>query len=121
MPPPAGGAGRARYLRAAGVSVVEIDRPDRRSRRARGKSDPIDAYSAARTGLSGARSVVPKAGDGIVEVIRALRVTRRSAYPDHQPAQVAAGHRPIADPGTRSFSEMEDEGGARRNRRAMSS
>jgi transposase len=37
------GAGLARYLRQAGVSVVEVNRPDRRARRAQGKSDPIDA------------------------------------------------------------------------------
>jgi transposase len=61
------GAGLARYLRLVGVTVVEIDRPDRRARRARGKSDPIDAYAAARHALSGAHTVVPKAGDGIVE------------------------------------------------------
>jgi transposase len=73
------GAGLARYLHAAGVSVVEVDRPDRRTRRARGKSDPIDAYAAARTALAGTRTIVPKAGDGIVEAIRVLRVTRRGA------------------------------------------
>jgi transposase len=73
------GAGLARHLHAAGVAVVEIDRPDRRSRRARSKSDPIDAYAAARAALSGAHVVVPKVRDGIVEGIRMLRVTRRSA------------------------------------------
>jgi transposase len=73
------GAGLVRHLHAAGMVVVEVDRPDRRTRRARGKSDPVDAYAAARTALSGARMVVPKAGDGIVEAIRTLRVTRRGA------------------------------------------
>jgi transposase len=73
------GAGLARHLHAAGIVVVEVDRPDRRTRRARGKSDPIDAYAAAHTALAGTRTVVPKAGDGIVEAIRALRVTRRGA------------------------------------------
>jgi transposase len=73
------GAGLARQLCAAGVAVVEIDRPDRRTRRARGKSDPIDAYAAARAALSGAHVVIPKARDGIVEAIRMLRVTRRGA------------------------------------------
>jgi transposase len=73
------GAGLTRYLRQAGVEVVEIDRPDRRTRRARGKSDPIDAYAAARTALTGARTIVPKSADGIVEAIRVLRVTRRGA------------------------------------------
>jgi transposase len=61
------------------VLVVEVDRPDRRARRARGKSDPIDAYAAARTALSASRTTVPKTGDGIVEAIRALRVARRGA------------------------------------------
>ena len=73
------GAGLARHLHTAGIVVVEVDRPDRRTRRARGKSDPIDAYAAARTALTGSRTTVPKAGDGIVEAIRTLRVTRRGA------------------------------------------
>src|SRR4029450_1240210 len=73
------GVALARYLRGAGVLVVEVDYPDRRARRARGKSDPLDAYSAARAALSGAASVVPKLRDGRVEAIRALRVARSSA------------------------------------------
>src|SRR5947209_1322981 len=73
------GAGLARYLRQVGVSVLEVNRPDRRARRAQGKSDPIDAYAAARAALSATRTSVPKTGDGIVEAIRALRVTRRGA------------------------------------------
>ena len=68
-----------RHLREAGALVVEVDRPDRRARRAQGKSDPLDAYSAARAALSGAASVVPKLRDGRVEAIRALRVARSSA------------------------------------------
>ena len=73
------GAGLARHLRQAGVSVLEVNRPDRRARRAQGKSDPIDAYAAARAALTATRTTVPKTGDGIVEAIRALRVTRRGA------------------------------------------
>ncbi len=73
------GAGLARYLHDADVAVLEIDRPDRRARRAIGKSDPLDAYAAARAALAGSRVVVPKAGNGIVEAIRVLRVTRRGA------------------------------------------
>ena len=73
------GAGLTRFLHTRGVEVVEIDRPDRRSRRTAGKSDPLDAYAAARTVLAGARVVVPKAGTGIVEAIRVLRITRRGA------------------------------------------
>ncbi|WP_285741044.1 IS110 family transposase, partial [Kitasatospora phosalacinea] len=41
------GAELARVLTAAGVTVVDVDRPDRKTRRMKGKSDPIDAYAAA--------------------------------------------------------------------------
>jgi transposase len=73
------GAGLARWLAARGIVVVEVDRPDRRTRRRKGKSDTIDAESAARRVLSGEADVVPKSQDGRVEMIRLLRLTRRSA------------------------------------------
>ena len=73
------GAGLARFLAAADVEVVEVDRPDRRLRRRRGKSDPVDAEAAARAALSGLASGAPKGRDGAVEMIRTLRVARRSA------------------------------------------
>ncbi len=41
------GAGLASFLRRRGHRVVEVNRPDRRVRRQRGKSDPIDAENAA--------------------------------------------------------------------------
>lgn len=61
------------------VSVVDVDRPDRKARRANGKSDPVDAYAAATAVLSGRAHGRPKTRDGIVEAIRSLRVVRRSA------------------------------------------
>ncbi|MFF2489074.1 IS110 family transposase [Microbacterium sp. NPDC058062] len=73
------GAGLARHLRAAGVELREIDRPDRKTRRLAGKSDPIDAEAAARAALAGARTGVPKDRSGKVEALRNLRVARRSA------------------------------------------
>jgi transposase len=73
------GAALARHLRAAGQQVIEVDRPDRRTRRQRGKSDPIDAYAAAAAVLSGAAAGIPKTRDGRVEAIRTLRLARRSA------------------------------------------
>lgn len=73
------GAGLARTLRRAGLKVVEVDRPDRRTRRMKGKSDPIDAYAAAEAVVSGRATGTPKARDGIVEAVRTLRVVRRSA------------------------------------------
>ena len=69
----------ARLLRANQVTVIEVDRPDRRARRANGKSDPVDAFAAATAVLTGRAGGTPKTRDGIVEAIRALRVVRRSA------------------------------------------
>lgn len=73
------GAELARHLRAGQITVVEVDRPDRRARRAAGKSDPIDAYAAAIAVLSGRANGTPKDRDGTVEAIRTLRVARASA------------------------------------------
>ena len=73
------GAGLARYLRAAGIEVVEVDRPNRQARRQAGKSDPLDAVEAARAALSGRASGAAKTRDGNVEAIRALVVAKRSA------------------------------------------
>jgi transposase len=73
------GAGLARHLTASGITVVEIDRPDRKTRRSKGKSDPIDALAAARAALSEQAAGVPKTRTGPVEAIRALRVARRGA------------------------------------------
>jgi transposase len=72
------GAGLARFLRAEGQVVVEVNRPDRAARRRRGKSDPLDAEAAARA-VQAQQGSVPKAGDGQVEMIRSLRVARATA------------------------------------------
>jgi transposase len=73
------GAGLAVVLREQGTPVVEVDRPDRRARRRKGKSDPLDAITAARAALSGEADGIPKSRSGPVEAIRALRVARRGA------------------------------------------
>lgn len=52
-------AGPARQLRERSVEVVEVDRPDRKSRRFQGKTDPIDAIAAAKSALAGERTGVP--------------------------------------------------------------
>ncbi len=54
------GVGLARFLADQEVVVVEVDRPNRQTRRKQGKSDPTDAVSAARAALSGEGSVTPK-------------------------------------------------------------
>jgi transposase len=73
------GAGLTRFLRRQNQSVVEVNRPDRRSRRTRGKSDPLDAESAARRALAGEDHVIPKDTTTVVEAIRALRIARTGA------------------------------------------
>jgi len=59
--------------------VIEVDRPDRRTRRQQGKSDPVDALAAARAVLAGTATAIPKTRDGAVESIRALRIARGHA------------------------------------------
>jgi transposase len=73
------GAGLARHLAAEGVAMLEVDRPDRKTRRFAGKSDPLDAEAAARAALAGVRTGTPKDRSGAVEALRNLRVARRSA------------------------------------------
>lgn len=71
------GAGLARAVIDAGLQVIEVNRPDRTDRRRQGKSDPLDAYHAARAVLSGRATSDPK--DQSIEAIRSLHNTRRSA------------------------------------------
>jgi transposase len=59
--------------------VLEVNRPSRQTRRRRGKSDPIDAEAAARAVQAGTATTVAKTADGQVEMIRTLRLVRRSA------------------------------------------
>lgn len=73
------GAALTKHLTAQGVSVLEVNRPNRAARRADGKSDRLDAEQAARAVLAKTATAIPKAKSGPVEVIRMLRVTRSSA------------------------------------------
>ena len=73
------GAGLTRHLATAGITVLEVDRPDRSDRRRKGKDDDLDAINAARAALHQRRTVVPKSKDGAVEALRVLRVARAHA------------------------------------------
>ena len=72
------GAGLARHLAAKGITVIEVDRPNRQARHRAGKSDAIDAIAAARAVLTGTATGQPKSRDGNIEAIRVLSVARRS-------------------------------------------
>jgi transposase len=71
------GAGLTRALQDAGIEVAEINRSDRAGRRRQGKSDPLDAYAAARAALAGHGLAVPK--DEHTNALRALLTARRGA------------------------------------------
>ena len=73
------GAGLARAVRRAGHQVLEVNRGDRRTRRIAGKSDTVDAETAARLVLAGQSTAIPKTADGAVEMMRQLKITRDTA------------------------------------------
>jgi transposase len=72
------GAGFARYLAAAGETVIEAGRSVRGERRLRGKDDPLDALRAARSALVAESLTLPRAGQH-QEALRVLLLARRSA------------------------------------------
>ncbi len=79
------GIGLTCALQEAGIAVVEVIRPDRSARRRKGKSDPLDAYTAARIALAG-------------EVTQALTHARRLLKPGGQLAIVGlAANKTITD------------------------
>jgi transposase len=62
-----------------GVTVIEVNQPDKATRRRRGKTDTLDAEAAARAVLSGRASGSAKAGDGPVETLRMFKLAKGSA------------------------------------------
>ncbi len=73
------GSGLTKVLRNNGIAVFEVNRPDRASRRLRGKADPTDAESAACAVLSARATAIPKEQSGAAYAMRAVSVARRSA------------------------------------------
>jgi transposase len=73
------GAALARHLRAAGIEVIDVNQPDKATRRRQGKTDSLDAEAAARAVLSGRASGSAKAGDGPVEMLRMFKLAKSSA------------------------------------------
>jgi transposase len=70
------GAGLTRYLLAAGQTVFECERPQRRGRAA--KNDRLDAERAARRLVAGERLATPRAHQPERELLRLLLAERRS-------------------------------------------
>ena len=54
------GAGLARFLTVEGVTVVEVDRPDRKARRDHGKSDQTLIFQRSRPDFCGLTRQVPR-------------------------------------------------------------
>jgi transposase len=80
------GAGLAAHLIAAGQEAHEVARPDKTTRAMLGKSDPIDAYAAARAVQAGRAAGWVKVKDGPVESIRVIKLARDSAVKDRTAA-----------------------------------
>jgi len=91
------GAGITRAARSEGLVVVEVMRPERAERRRLGKSDPIDAYQAARAAMATHR-VSPVKDAGAIEGIRALHNARRSARKARTAAMVQIYHQLVTAP-----------------------
>lgn len=73
------GVGLASHVRRHAIRVVEVSHCDRRKRRNNGKSDTIDAETAARSVLAGIATAVPKTADGSAEMVRQIKVARDTA------------------------------------------
>jgi transposase len=71
------GIGVARALAAAGVLVIECEQPDRKTRRGKGKSDPIDAHLAVLSAIRRDAGQLPEVrADGDREALRILLAAR---------------------------------------------
>ena len=73
------GVGLASFVRRHAIRVVEVSHCDRRKRRHNGKSDTIDAETAARSVLSGIATAIPKTADGAAEMVRQIKIARDTA------------------------------------------
>lgn len=73
------GAALTRHLVGTGVTVIEVNRPDRAARRRHGKNDTVDAIAAARSVIDGKATATPKTGDGHAEALRLYKTCKDSA------------------------------------------
>ena len=87
------GAGLARHMAQVGIAVIEVNRPDKSTRRRRGKTDAIDAESAARAVLAGSAQARAKSADGRVEMLRIFKLAKDSAMKSRTQAIKSASGR----------------------------
>jgi len=83
-----GWSGSIAFFAGKGHTVVEVNRPNRQLRHQNGKSDPLDAESAARAVLGGQANAGPKSADSSVEMIRHLKAARDTAVKSRTQAMV---------------------------------
>lgn len=82
------GAGLARAARQAGITdLVEINQPAPVVRATKGKTDAIDAETAARHVVAGTATAIAKDTDGIIESIRLIK-TARALVVKHRSATI---------------------------------
>lgn len=93
------GAGLTSFLRRHDVRVVEVSPGDRRTRRADGKDDTLDAERAARALLAGTATAVPKTADGCSEMVRQLKIARDTAVKARASAMIALKQLLVNAPG----------------------
>ncbi|MEQ3542150.1 IS110 family transposase [Pseudonocardia tropica] len=78
------GLGLARAVAAAGLTVIECEQPNRKARRGKGKSDPIDAHLAVLTALQlNADQLPTPRADGDREALRILLGARHDLTSSH--------------------------------------
>lgn len=82
------GAGLSRDLQAKGHMVLDVMRPNRQHRYLHGKSDSLDAESAARSVLNGQASALAKTQAGSSEMIRHIKIARDSAVKARSQAMI---------------------------------
>lgn len=83
------GVGLASYVRRQALRVIEVSHCDPRKRRNNGKSDTLDAESAARSVLASLATAVPKSADGAAEMVRQIKVARDTAVKARSAAIIA--------------------------------
>ena len=93
------GVGLARFLRARGVRVVEVNRPNRQHRRRFGKHDTADAEAAARAVQANVATGEPKAATTTIIAATFINARMRlisatSFYVVRQPGALLAPHVP---------------------------